>query len=197
MQNSKHEEPQRGHPNRLTINQHVFPAASIARFADNSGRVCVTDKRRPLIRRAKPKDAIFCAKRAWDQRAEAGYMRTIEDEFQKLASEIIGGTVTEIGPREKGIIDRFWALWFVRARNQGLGVGEVQLRGVTGPGRRLSRDQEEKLEANGCLCLREGGKLPARQLNGLRTQSTIDPRWLTERGPVGDHSCAGGRIRRA
>ena len=36
------------------------------------------------MRLAKPNYGIFCAMRAWDQRAERGYMKRIEDEFLRL-----------------------------------------------------------------------------------------------------------------
>ena len=36
------------------------------------------------MRLAKPNDGIFCAMRAWDQRAERGCMKRIEDEFFRL-----------------------------------------------------------------------------------------------------------------
>jgi hypothetical protein len=38
---------------------------------------------------AKSNDGIFCAMRAWDQRAERGYMKRIEDEF--LSTSAIAG----------------------------------------------------------------------------------------------------------
>ena len=51
---------------------------------DGEGRVSLHDLTRSKVRLAKPNDGIFCAMRAWDQRAERGYMKRIEDEFLRL-----------------------------------------------------------------------------------------------------------------
>jgi hypothetical protein len=78
---AKCERPQKKNRRFLTVNQHVFPLACIARFTDADGRVSLHDLTRSVERRAKPDDDIFCAKRAWDQRTERGMKKT-EDEFQ-------------------------------------------------------------------------------------------------------------------
>ena len=59
-------------PNRLTVDQHVFPSRSISRFVGEDGRVSVNDIRRGKVIRVKPDNVLFCARRAWDQRTEAG-----------------------------------------------------------------------------------------------------------------------------
>ena len=51
---------------------------------DGEGRVSLHDLARSKVGLAKPNDGIFCAMRAWDQRAERGYMKRIEDEFLRL-----------------------------------------------------------------------------------------------------------------
>src|ERR1700730_17538642 len=90
------EKPRKGNPNRLTIKQHVLPAASIARFADAKGGVWVHDLIRGKRRVTHRNDVIFCAQRAWDQRSESGFMKRIEDAFQSLAEMIIAGIVAKI-----------------------------------------------------------------------------------------------------
>ena len=72
------------------------------------------------MRFPKPDHDIFCAKRAWDQRAERGYMKEIEDEFQSVASKVIDGVVSKIGEVEKDAVDHFYALWHMRARHRTL-----------------------------------------------------------------------------
>jgi hypothetical protein len=143
----KHEKPQKKNRRLLTVRQHVFPAKSIARFADVGGQVSLQDLVRGKERPAKPDDAIFCARRAWDQRAER-YMKKIEDEFQILAAKVIEGVLTEIGEAENGVFNRFYALWYFRARRRTLPEQEIGLDGVTGGGG-LNRDQEENLEIQG------------------------------------------------
>src|SRR6185312_12075988 len=106
--------------------------------------------------------------RAWDQRAEAGYMKHIEDNFQNVARSIIEGQAATISPERRPAIDRMFALWFTRARYRDLDAQEIQLNGIMGDN--LSKTQEENLEKNGYLFARIGGKVPARQLNGIQLQ---------------------------
>lgn len=172
MMKTKYERPQRHNPYKLTIKQHVLPVASINRFVDGTGFVRVHDKARSKIRPAKPDDMIFCAKRAWDQRAEAGYMKGIEDAFQVLALKIIEGTASTIASTENTIVDNFYALWYMRARYKNSNIQEIQLNKVTGDP--LTQDQEEFLEKKGIGFIREGGTMPVRQLNGIQIQRWID-----------------------
>jgi hypothetical protein len=166
---AKYEKPQKKNRHLLTVRQHVFPSASIARFAGTEGRVSLHNVARSQVRLAKPDDDIFCAMRAWDQRAERGYMKRIEDEFQILASKVIEGVLSEIGEAEKGVVDHFYALWHMRARHRTLPSQEIKLDGVTGGGG-LTRDQEENLEINGYSFMRPDGKFVARQVNGIQLQ---------------------------
>jgi hypothetical protein len=165
---SRFEKPQRKNRHLLAVNQHVYPAASIARFAGADGRVLLHDMVRNKIRSAKADDDVFCARRAWDQRSEAGFMKRIEDAFQDLASQIVSGTVSEVSDIEKGVVDRFYALWYLRARQRTLPAQEIQANGVTGTN--LTLDQEENLEINGYTFIRPGGKLLARHINGIQLQ---------------------------
>ena len=169
---SKAEKTRGKNPNRLTVNQHIYPRRSIARFAGNDGRVAVHDVARCQVRRAKPGDLIFCARRAWDQRAEADYMKDIENRFQSLAEQLIKGQSTIFSVEDKQAIERFFALWYMRSRYMGLEKQEIKLNGIGGEN--LTKEEEENLEAKGYLFARIGGVVPARQLNGLWLQSQID-----------------------
>ena len=168
----KAERTQPKNPNGLTLKQHVFPLRSIKRFVDQSGRVSVSDKLRGQVRPRAPDDILFCARRAWDQRAEAGYMKQIEDRFQMTVQAIIDGQAATILPEQKPSIDSLFALCYMRARYRDLDAQEIQLSGIMGS--ELSKAQEENLEKNGYLFTRTGGKIPARQLNGLQLQLRIN-----------------------
>jgi hypothetical protein len=159
-------------PKSLTVDQHVFPSKSISRFTNQSGHVSVHVLRRSKVIRAKPGNAIFCASRAWDERAEAGYMKSIEDLFQQIVSPIADGKAETIRPEQKPAIDRMYALWYMRARYRELEAQEIQLNGIAGDD--LTKEQEENLEKNGYMFARKGGTMPARQLNGLELQYRID-----------------------
>ncbi len=169
---SKPEKTRKNNPNRLTVFQHIYPRRSIARFVGDDERVAVHDIARRKIRRTKPTDSIFCARRAWDQRAEAGYMKDIEDRFQALAEALIGGHSKISSVEHKQTVERFFALWYMRSRYRELEDQEIKLNGISGDN--LTKEQEENLEANGCLFARTGGIVPARQLNGLWLQRQID-----------------------
>ncbi|MGO9060179.1 MAG: hypothetical protein ACLQU2_22790 [Candidatus Binataceae bacterium] len=160
-----------GNPNKLTLRQHVFPSKSIGRFTNERGLVSVHDLLRDKVRLAKPRDSIFCADRAWDERAEKS-MKSIEDAFQMLVGPIIAGTATEVRQDQKPVVDEMYALWLMRAQYRELETQEVQLNRITGDD--LTKEQEENLEKNGYVFTRKNGMMPARQLNGIQLQMRID-----------------------
>lgn len=165
MKRARAEKTRPGNPNQLTLNQHVFPAKSIGRFAGADGQVDVQllDSRNKVIR-PRPHNPIFGANRAWDQRAESGYMKRIEDRFQQVADGIIAGKTTTVLAEQREAIDRMYALWYWRARFRELESQETQLNDIAGLD--LSLEQEENLEINGCMFARQHGAMPTRQLNG-------------------------------
>lgn len=169
---SKAEKTRRKNPSRLTVAQHVLPRRSLERFVGADGRVDLNDLIRKASRRAKPGDSLFCAQRAWDQRAETGYMKEIEDRFQVLADALTDGLSTIASPADRIAVCRFFALWYMRARHRDLADQEVRLGGITGDN--LTKEQEETLEVKGYAFARTGGLMPARQLNGLWLQRQID-----------------------
>jgi hypothetical protein len=126
----------------LTVNQHVFPLKTMKHFAPPGGRVSVCLIARREVRSMKPKNALFCARRAWDERAETGYMKRIEDEFQAIVAPIIDGKVGVIASEQKPAIDRMYALWYMRARYRHLEGQEIPLNDVAGDA--LTKEQEEK-----------------------------------------------------
>jgi len=169
---SRAEKTRRGNPNQLALKQHVFPVRNIQRFAGADNRVEVRDLTSGRERRAKPQDRIFCADRAWDQRAEAGYMKEIEDNFQTVADAIISGQSAISTPDQRQAVERMFALWYMRGRYRELDAQEVGLHPTTGDSH--TKEEEENLEAKGYLFARTGGRMPARQFNGLQLQRRID-----------------------
>ena len=169
---SKHEKPQKSNPNKLTIKQHVLPVMNIRRFANPSGRVSLHDVARGITRSAKPTDDIFCARRAWDQRAEVGYMKAIEDAFQGLVAPILEGTKIDIQDADAVTASNFYALWYMRSRRRELPDQEIQLQGISG-GSGLTKNEEEVVESKGGIFARADGKMPARHINGIRLQMEL------------------------
>ena len=172
MARRTYEKTQKGNPHQLPMKQHVFPGRSIARFANSRGVVQLHNLMERHARSARPDDVMFCTMRAWDLRAERGFMKQIEDEFQDLAARVIAGAVTTIGAEDKGKVDRFFGLWKWRARFRNADMEAIQFNSVTGG--RWTRDQEERFEKAGVLFVREGGKAPAHRLHGMRIQFAID-----------------------
>ncbi len=167
---SRPEKTRPRNPNELTIKQHVFPARSIRSFVGQRGRVAVFDMLRSKLRHAGPDDPIFCAMRAWDQPTEM-HMKHIEDRFQSIVRPLLHGATDSIAASHKRDIDSMFALWYMRARYRRLDMQTIQLSAVSGNA--LTLAEEENLEKNGYLFVREGGAVPARQLNGLQLRMRI------------------------
>jgi hypothetical protein len=161
---AKFEKPQKGNPHQLVINQHMFPAKSITRFADSCGRVQLQMKADKLVRRAKPSDSIFCARRAWDHASEVRFIKKIEDNFQCLADLIIDGRVLKFDEQQKHIISSFYVLWMARAEIRDQPQKDAVLPG-SWPSYGFSKDQEEGREKAGYSFFR-GNVFPARMISG-------------------------------
>lgn len=165
LKRARAEKTRPGNPNRLTLNQHVLPTKSIERFAAADGHVDVRLLGpRDKVIRPRPDNSIFGASRAWDQRAESGYMKRIEDRFQQVADAVLAGKTTIVSAEERTAIDWMYALWYQRARFRELELQETPLNGITGADLRL--EQQENLESNGYMFARQQGAMPTRQLNG-------------------------------
>lgn len=168
------EKPQKGNPHGLTVMQHTFPRASIARFIDGDGRVAVSYIPGKKQLRLTCDDQLFCAKRTWDQRAEQGFMKKIEDAFQSLAEGIIDGRVMRIGFFEKPIVNDFFALWNIRAHRKSQPIADQPINGIVALERNLTKDQQELLEKHHISFIRPDLKIPGRQLAGINIQMNLD-----------------------
>lgn len=181
-------------PNRLTVDQHVFPAKSIERFVGADGRVSVQLLERNKLVRAKPDNPIFCADRSWDQRTETGFMKQIEDAFQAAVRPILEGRAESVLAEARPAIDRMYSLWYWRARYRDLESQELELKGIIGSV--LTLEQEENLESNGYIFARASGRMPVRQMNGVTLMIRINryadqlatavPRWSVIAAQAGE-----------
>ena len=169
MRKKKFEKPQKGNPHQLTINQHVFPVRSIERFVGKDKMVCVYLKPKNTSFRAIPENEIFCANRTWDERAEAGYMRDIEDKFQVLAEAIIRGGIQKVGSEETKILNDFWVLWHLRAEYKDNPLPDAKLNAIAGDPS-INKDQQEYLEKNHIGCILPDATIPGRDIVGMQIQ---------------------------
>lgn len=192
MAKGKYEKPQAGNPHQLVIRQHVIPVRTIQRFAGTDGLVETQIARLQKTLRLKPTDEIFVARRAWDEKAERGYMKAIEDEYQPIADGVVSGEIEKISEEQTGAVNRFYALWHCRSRVEPTDEIETELNGVTGE--TFSKDQQERFEKQGVLFVRAGGKMATRHFTSLQLQREIDHyathienwRWGIIRTPRGE-----------
>lgn len=164
MPRAEHDLPQAGNPHGLTVNQHVFPAASIARFCNADG---VTDVLRYSPRKrflAKPSNRLFCAVRAWDHGAEHDFKK-IEDRFQEIVDRIRAVGTWLLSPADHDAISDFMALWLARSTCRKLKVQGYRLNGIVGLHRHFTKDEQEQLEKARITPIRPDGSIAARHIN--------------------------------
>ena len=145
--------------------------ATLLRFAASDGLVEV-HLREGRIQRLPMRNQLFSVDRLWDQRAEAGYMKSVEDDFQALVDMLEPERLGSLSPMEHRIILRFWSLW--RWRNHFIDSPEKaqNLNGIVPD--KLSKDQREILENKWALFVAQDNMLPARMVTGMRIQTLID-----------------------
>jgi hypothetical protein len=161
----KYEKTQKRNSHGLTIDQHVFPARSIARFADPSdNRVAVRRTRvDPKELRLTADVEVFCAMRVWDHGAESGFMKKIEDNYQNVAEQII--SVREsLADDQHAVITEFFALWAARAHLKANRPADAPLRGIEGKQRQYTFDDREVVEKNGIGYINNDLTIPARAM---------------------------------
>jgi hypothetical protein len=166
----KYPKPMPGNPREFTIDQHVFPAESLSRFAAEDGFVKVRRVGQAREFRLKPTDEMFCAKRAWDERTEKHLMKQIEDRFQQLAEAILRGH-RSLSTADYKAASQFYALCRVRGEHRSSPTRDCPTPGVTGDD--LTPDQQENLEKNGYIYVLKSG-VPGRMMAGVFIQRHID-----------------------
>ena len=169
-----YEMTQRHNPHQLTIRQHCFPRKSIERFANKDGVVHVhlVEHGRTVV--LKPDDNNFCALRTWDQRAETGFMREIEDRYQGLAEKIEDGTIVRrLNLEEKNVVTDMYILWNCRWHWNEDPVKDQKIKGALGVSREFSKDQQEFLEKEGIGVIRPDLSISGRHLTGVKIQQNI------------------------
>ncbi|WP_459176856.1 hypothetical protein [Ewingella americana] len=155
---------QKRNPHQLVVDQHVHAAHCIRKFADEKGTVAVFDKSLSRWVQRKPDAAIFCAKRAWDQRSEKGYMISIETAF----FNVIDNINTPLTERRHDDISRYYHLWRLRGVARDKERQNVHFNKVGG--HRLTIDEQEILEKNGYSFILENDGLLHHLASGIEIQ---------------------------
>lgn len=166
----KHQPTQPGNPRQLTINQHVMPRRSIARFTDD-GEVSVVSLPYGSIKKRHPEHGIFCVKRLWDQKAETTGSRRIEVTYQHIADAVVNGRRTFTDEQQEAITEMFF-LWTARHETKAEDREDIYANGITGSD--FDLDQQEILESNGCIFMLPGGRMPRRFMNGISLRVRMD-----------------------
>jgi hypothetical protein len=153
-------------------NQHVFPAKSISRFTREDGFVRVNYHSRKKLLNLKPKNIFFCKKSAWSQRAEQGYGKSIEDNFQGFVeSYLLKELSTHKCPHK--VVSEFFSLWIFRSRIENYDdLLNVKLNGVTGSN--LTAEEKNNLELKHMMYINEDGSLDKRFARDIAMQRAID-----------------------
>ena len=202
----KYEKPQKGNPHQLTVKQHCFPARSIARFADSEGCVEVKLIKQDKKLKLKPEDQIFCAKRTWDQRAESGFMKEIEDRYQELAESMLQGIVKTIRSEEQSVVTDMFAIWNIRWHKDQAPIANQKIDGIIDLAVHFTKDEQEILEKNGITAITPDFLIPGRSLSGVNIQKNlfmvqkqmVDAHWGILRASKGEFivpdNCSNARI---
>ncbi|MGO9613047.1 MAG: hypothetical protein ACLPX5_08430 [Dissulfurispiraceae bacterium] len=164
------EKTTKGNPYGITLRQHIIPSHYIKAFAGDDGLVEVQRIVNGSRFKAAPKNQVFCVKRVWDQKAEAGWMKNIEDCFQKAVSDYLksGKTIPN------GIATDFFLLWHIKSRLARNPPKSPILAGLFPEN--LSKEQEEILEAKGYIYVNKEPRLKSRfvaSIEGLRAMDSL------------------------
>lgn len=170
-----------GNPRSLSWKGHVFPAASIARFARSDETVLVLRRHAIQPVPVKPNDELFCALRGWDHRTEHGLMENIEREFQPIAEAIITGKAA-LSDAENQSITRFWHLWCERFTLKHNPQPTLRSPAIGPDAKTLTQEQQENLEGNHYAFFVDGA-LRGPQAAGLRLMMKLGP-WLSRQPPM-------------
>jgi len=167
----KFEKPQKGNPHKIVVNQHIYPRMCIERFSNESGFVELNNLIANKVLPVRPEDKVFCASRIWDQRAEAGYMKSIEDAFQEILNRVLANPVEIIfSASDKKWINRFYALWVLRYHYSNNPEKNEKLYPAFNG---WSRDEQEQLEKAGVMYISNDGSFIGRHITGSILQTQI------------------------
>lgn len=168
------EKTQAGNPHGLTIRQHVYPRASIRRFAGRRG-VELRDIKRGITRRAGLDDELFVARRAWAHGPESGWMKDMEDAFQAVAEEALRQRPTRFDDGASETISEFYALWQARAERRELPMQSIPAApDILGMRRDYTADELERLEKHGINVFRGDGSIQMRHIMGPVIRLAMD-----------------------
>ena len=168
-----YEKPQQGNPHKLTINQHTFPESIIKRFYNAKNKVELFEIKSGKITQKSAGESVFHAKRAWDQKAESGFMKKIEETFESLTADLLKGKEKAFTKEENLKISEFFFLCHIRTIYKNYPIEDVKMNGAT-PSVKLTKDEMEQLEKKHVVTITPDGKVLGRNLTGINTVRRLD-----------------------
>ena len=174
---ARYERPQPGNPHQLTVRQHLLPSRTIERFCGSDGLVHVRLLNNDLDRRLKPDNPLFCTMRSWDQKAESGFGKSIEDSYQTIAARLADRALTSLAADMHRAITEMYLLWRFRCLRARDPLPDLSINIVAG-GRDLDADAQERLEKGGVMFIKPNGTLPGRMAAGILLLTAIDRAWV-------------------
>lgn len=154
-----------GNPHEFAKRQHIHMAHCIGRFCNAKKKVEVWDKKsNKKLPDKKKDDDFFCAKRAWDERAEKDFMGEIEGAFRIVLNNSVTFSV-----RDHAAITKYFILWQLRHFYGNNDIGDAHIPGISGS--KLSKAQEEILEINRMTFIRNNGLMPSRFMAAISMQA--------------------------
>jgi len=155
----------------IVQNQHIFPQKSISRFYNEDDTVQVFLKTQQRQFPARSNNKLFCFERVWDQRAEQGFGKEIEDTFQELAEVLLDDQEFVIPSLRQIDVTRFYSLWFVRSEIQRYDQHLAQ--GKFAPSN-LSQEQKLNIELQHQIYTDSVGDVPTHMKRGRTMEMVID-----------------------
>lgn len=160
----KHDKTQKGNPHQLSVCQHTFPARSISRFVDDKGYVQVYLVKQNKLVQLKPNDQLFCAKRVWNQQAESGFMKDIEDKYQSLADLVFLENKRKLNLEEQQIVTDMFVIWNIREFRKANPIPDQQIEGAVDVAVHYTNDEQEILEKNHIIVIRSDLSIAGRDI---------------------------------
>lgn len=169
MENN-HESIQKGNPYRLT-KEHI------KRFENKNKKVyCKSLKsKNSKTVEINSNDSIFKVQRLWSEFSEKGYMKDIEDKFNRLVDNILDEKIKKFTAEQSRIIYDMYTLWERRIyhiddfiTNPNL---NTKLHGINGDN--YTVDEKEKIESLHMTVINENGEISNRDLIGTQIQLFI------------------------
>lgn len=166
--NNKFELIQKGNQYRLTKEQHFIPASHIKRFYNLNKKIFCKNlvSKNKKISAINTNDSTFKVQRLWAEFAEKGYMKSIEDNFNKLVDDILNEKIKKFNQEQSRVICDMYTLWerriyHIEEFEKNLELN-IKFNGIKGD--IYSQNEKEKIESMHMSFIDENNEIPSRDI---------------------------------